>query len=350
MVVITLVSVFVALIVSLICTPVAKLLAVRFKIYASPNHRTVHNGSTPKLGGLSMYFAFTVGLLLYTIFTKNIQLMAGLLLGGGLVLLIGFLDDFFTIGCYRKLVGQTVAAVIAVLFGFLIDTIYLPNGVSLQLGYWSVPISVFWIISLTNAMNLLDGLDGLASGFAIVAAWFVLIGAVLYNHYEIAVTALILIAASGGFLRYNFAPAKIFMGDMGSLFLGFALACISLKAFTSPQTGSHATVLIVLFLVPLADTFIAILRRISAGQHPFSPDKKHIHHRLLSMGFSQIAAVLIIYTATLFCGLVSLIFFVADLKVAIVLLMFFLLLFLFGLVQLGCFDFFSRRKYSKELS
>lgn len=345
---ITLLAIFTTLVISLIGTPIARRLAIRFKLYDSPNHRTVHNGSTPKLGGLSIYFAFTAGLIIYTLFTNEARLLAGLLIGGSLVLIVGLFDDIHNLSCYRKLIGQTLAAVIAVWFGFTVEAVYLPSGVSLQLGFLAAPISVLWIVSVTNALNLLDGLDGLASGFTIVAAFFILLGAVIFKNFEIAVTALILIAAALGFLRYNFAPAKIFMGDMGSLFLGYALACISLKAFTTPEGGSHAAVLIILFLVPLADTFLSIWRRVSQGRHPFSPDKKHIHHRLLSLGFSQTAAVVIIYAATFLCGVTGLVLFVADIKIALLLLGALLLFFLFGLIQLGCFDFLSGKEYSEE--
>jgi len=347
--IITFVSVFTALIVALVFTPIAKKIAVRLKIYAPTNHRTVHSGSTPKLGGLSIFFAFTVGLIIFTFYTKEIRILGGLLMGGSLMLIVGLFDDLYNLSCYRKMTGQTLAAIVAVAFGFVVDTIYLPSGTVLHLGVWAAPLSVFWIVALTNAINLIDGLDGLASGFAIVVAFFVFAGAIIFDNLGIAATSLILIAATLGFLRYNFAPAKIFLGDMGSLFLGFALACISLKAFTLPETGSHVAVLLVLFLVPLADTFIAILRRVREGRHPFSADKKHIHHRLLDLGLSQTGAVLIIYAATFLCGVGALVLFVADTQMALMLLAVILLFFFLAFAQLGCFDFVTRREYSKEL-
>lgn len=346
---IALLPVIATLIISLLATSVAKKIAIRLNIYAPTNDRTVHNASTPKLGGLSIFFAFTVGLIILAFVTRDVKTLSGLLVGGSMMLIIGLFDDLYNLSCYRKMAGQTLAAIVAVAFGFLVDTIYLPSGAIVHLGVWAAPLSIFWIVALTNGINLLDGLDGLASGFVIVVASFVFLGAIAFHKLGIAATALILIAASLGFLRYNFAPAKIFMGDMGSLFLGYALACISLKAFTMPETGSHAAVLLVLFLVPLADTCIAILRRVSEGRHPFSADKKHIHHRLLDLGLSQTAAVLIIYAATFLCGVASLVLFVADTYIALALLAIILLFFFVAFAQLGCFDFVTRREYSKEL-
>lgn len=346
---VTLLSALSALVISLLCTPAIRELAIRFNILAWPNHRTVHKNVTPKLGGLSIYLAFTVGLTIFVFFTQEENNLWGLLIGGSLVLLVGLFDDIKHLSCYNKLLGQTIAAIITVYFGFTIDTIYLPSGISLKLGYWAAPLSVFWIVMITNAVNLLDGLDGLASGFSIVIALFVLIGATIYQNVDIAATSFILIAASLGFLRYNFNPAKIFMGDMGSLFLGYALACLSLKAFTLPNTGSHIAILLVLFLIPLADTSLAILRRVSYGRHPFGADKKHIHHRLLELGLSQTSSVLVIYAATFLCGLTSLWLFVADMRTALILLSGIFLLSLFALILLGCFDFLTRKEYSKKL-
>jgi UDP-GlcNAc:undecaprenyl-phosphate GlcNAc-1-phosphate transferase len=346
---ITLLSVFTTLVISLVFTPLARRLAIRLQIFASPNHRTVHNDLTPKLGGLSIFAAFAIGLIIYAQFSHRFDNLWGLLFGGGFVLLVGLKDDLYHLSCYRKLLGQTVAAIIAVYFGFMTDTLYLPSGITLELGYWAAPLSVLWIVGITNAVNLLDGLDGLASGFTIVVALFVLLGAVVLANFEAAAIALILIAAAAGFLRYNLTPAKIFMGDSGSLFLGFALAGLSLKAFTVPFMGSHLAVMVVLFLVPLADTSLSIVRRISSGKHPFSPDKKHIHHRLLDLGLSQTAAVLIIYAATFVSGLFSLVLFVANFNQAIILLTGILLLSLLALVHLRSFDFLSKKDYPRKV-
>jgi UDP-GlcNAc:undecaprenyl-phosphate GlcNAc-1-phosphate transferase len=337
------------LLVAIAATPGAHKIAVHLKIFASKNERTVHNDATPKLGGLSIFLAFASGLLILTYFTKDVPTMAGLLLGGTLMLFVGLIDDLSELTCYRKMAGQVFAAISAVAFGFVVETIYLPWGATMELGVWAAPLSVFWIVALINAINLLDGLDGLAAGFVAVSALFVFIAAMLFHSIVVAAPALILCAAALGFLRYNFAPAKIFMGDMGSLFLGYMLACTSLKAFTLPEVGTNAAGLLALFLLPLADTLIAILRRLSEGRHPFSADRKHIHHRLLGLGLSQTAAVLIIYAATFLCGAVALVLLSAEAHISVTVFVFLLLLFVLAFVQLGCFDFLNRREYSKEL-
>lgn len=336
--------------ISLVSTPLARKIALRFNICASPNNRTVHKKPIPKLGGLSIFLAFAIGLIAHSYLTNDYKTLAALLVGGGFVLCVGLLDDIFHLSCYRKLIGQTIAAIVAVYFGFSINSFYLPAGLSIELGYWGGALSVLWIVSITNAVNLLDGLDGLAAGFTIVVALFILFAAVIFHNFEIAAIALILVAASVGFLKYNFSPAKIFMGDMGSLFLGFVLACLSLKTFTLLDSGTHLSALLVLFLIPLADTLLAILRRMVSGQSPFTADKKHIHHRLLGLGLSQTGAVLIVYSATFICGVLSLVLYVAGIRLALIILGGILLLTMMALVQLGSFDFLTRKEYSKKLS
>lgn len=346
----TLISVSASLAISLMLTPAVIKLAARLGVVASPNHRTVHKNCTPKLGGLGIFFAFAVGLLIFASFTKNPNQVWGLLAGGGAVLLLGLCDDIHGISCYRKLAGQTIAAIIAVYFGYKVDSIFLPFGLSLKLGYWALPMSVVWIVGITNAVNLLDGLDGLAAGFSIVVSFFVLLGAVMLQNYETAAVAFILIAASLGFLKYNFAPAKIFLGDTGSLFLGFILACLSFKAFHSPATGVALSVPMALLLLPIADTALAILRRLSRGRHPFEADKEHIHHRLLELGLSQTSAVLILYSASFICGVIGMTLLVVDTERSWLILTGLWLSLMLALNLLGCFGFLSRKEYASGLS
>ncbi|MFQ5605419.1 MAG: glycosyltransferase family 4 protein [bacterium] len=347
---ITLLSVIAAFVLSLMITPLARRLAVRYKIFASSNHRTIHQGSMPKLGGLGIFLAFLTGFLIYAGATHKIDQFAGFILGSSAVLAVGLIDDIMHLSCYRKLCGQILAAVIAVFAGFKLQVVYLPFAVVLDLGIWSAPLSVLWIVSITNAVNLLDGLDGLASGFTVITALFVLFSAVIFQNLEIAALAVILIAATLGFLKYNFNPAKIFMGDMGSLFLGFVLACLSMQAFTTTAGGTHLSPLLVLFLIPLTDTLLAVVRRVMSGRSPFTADKKHLHHRMLAAGMSQTATVLMVYSATFVCGVLSLVLYMADVQLAVIMISGILLLNLLALVQLGSFDFLSRKEYSRELS
>ena len=343
-----LVAIAAALLISLICTPFSKKLAIRYKIVALPNHRTIHNSTTPKLGGLSIYLAFASALIILAVYDQGMSNLGGLLLGGGVVLFVGLFDDILGLSCYRKLIGQTIAAIVAVSFGFVAETIYLPSGESLNLGWWAFPLSVLWIVGITNAVNLLDGLDGLATGFTIIITVFICAAAVMSQNYQLAVVAAILIATCSGFLRYNFSPAKIFLGDMGSLFLGFLLACLSLKAFVVPGSGVHVLVVLGIFMIPLADTFLSIFRRLSNGRHPFWADKQHIHHRLLDAGMSQVKAVLVIYAATLLCGVVCLLYFATNIQIGILLYSGLALLFLLALGHLHCFDFFKTKVTYKK--
>jgi len=254
---------------------------------------------------------------------------------------LGFLDDIFTLSCYRKLFFQTIAALIAVYFGFKIESAILPFS-TLPLGYFSVPLSLLWIVGVTNAINLLDGLDGLASGISILLGLLIIIISGFTNNLVLAALTLVLITSTLGFLRYNFPPAKIFMGDTGSLFLGFCLACLSIKAFTFDTMGTHLGALFVPFSLPITDTLLAIIRRTSEGNHPFSADKKHIHHRLLDLGFNQYSAVFIIYATTIVFAAVGMIIIFIEMHYAVLFLAAIFAIFIVGLFQLDCFDFIGK--------
>lgn len=334
-----LIPVISAFVISLLLTPIVRKIAIRFKVYASPNHRTVHEEHKPKLGGLAMYVAFATGLLLYSWLEGDFRPALGLLAGGSVALFVGFLDDVHGLNCYVKLSGQTLAALVAVQFGFVFDKIYFPLGFIWEPGMLAVPLTVLWIVAVINAFNLLDGLDGLAAGFAILLGIFLISGALIHQHIHTAVFTGVLIAAAGGFLKHNFHPAKIFMGDSGSLFLGFSFAVLALRGYTVPGQGVHASVLIVLFFVPLMDTVIAIIRRVSQGLHPFTADRKHVHHRFLKLGLSHRLAVFALYGIALSCGMTSLILLVVHVYGALLILLMFVTIATIGLYLLGCFNF-----------
>ncbi|NIR49847.1 undecaprenyl/decaprenyl-phosphate alpha-N-acetylglucosaminyl 1-phosphate transferase [candidate division KSB1 bacterium] len=346
----TLISVFAALLISTTLTPTVRKLAYRFGIVAEPNHRTVHKHLTPKLGGLSIFAAFSIGVLILAILHPDNMNVLGIWLGSMVVLMLGFLDDIRGLGCYSKLSGQVLAASIALALGFKIKTIYLFSGHAIDLGVWGAPLTIFWIVGITNAVNLLDGLDGLASGFSVIVSGFALIAAAMIGNYEMVALTLVLSAALLGFLKYNFAPAKIFLGDTGSLFLGFTLACLSVNAFHFQNAGPDILAAAILFWLPLADTNIAIFRRLSKRQHPFRADQEHIHHRLLKLGLSQSSAVSSIYAVTFVCGSISLLLFAGSLKLGGLLLFGFAVLFVFALIHLGCFDFVRRKPVSGNLA
>ncbi len=314
-------------------------LALRHRIVAVRNHRTVHSVVTPRLGGISLFLTFALALMVCASYAGMPNRVWGLLAASTLVVLLGLVDDVRGVSCYRKLAAQTLAAGLAVYFGWRVETVTLPGGTTLALGVWSAPLSLLWIVGLTNAMNLLDGLDGLATGVAGLTAAALAAVAALNQQAAVAVLALALAGACAGFLRYNFAPARIFLGDTGSLLLGFALACLALPAFALPAGGVNLVPLLVLFFLPLADTTLALLRRVSRGRHPFHADKEHIHHKLLERGGSHRSVAGTLYLAALASGLAALAVVIAPSWATWTLLSAVLLLHTGALVRLGCFDF-----------
>jgi len=202
-----------------------------------------------------------------------------------------------------KLLGQIFAAGILVLFGIQIEWINYPGGGYLYTEYFSIPITIFWVISFTNVVNLIDGLDGLAAGVSAIASVTVILVAAQMGYYQVGILTAALAGGIIGFIRYNFNPATIFMGDTGSMFIGYMMAAISvLGAFKTAATVALIVPAIALGL-PIMDTAFAIMRRYSNGRPIFSPDKGHLHHRLLAMGMNQKQAVLLMYGITALLGI-----------------------------------------------
>lgn len=292
-------GVILAFVLALVITPWVKRLAIKINAIDKPNARKVHKCLMPRLGGLAVFVSFALVALLTRPLT--IQL-TGLLFGGLLIVLLGILDDTKGLSAKVKLAGQIIAALAVIPFGIQVDFITNPlSGGVIALGILAIPVTVFWIISVTNAVNLIDGLDGLAGGTSMIAA--LTIAAVSWkqgmldgvNNSEVAILALILAAAVLGFLRYNFHPAKIFLGDTGSMFLGYCLAVLAVMGLTKSAAAISVFIPIVILGIPLLDTFFAIVRRCYNGQPIFQPDKNHLHHRLMAMGLSHRQTVLVIY-------------------------------------------------------
>ncbi|WP_028559258.1 glycosyltransferase family 4 protein [Paenibacillus pinihumi] len=301
----------IALVLALVLTPLVKKFAFAVGAIDKPNHRKVHTRIMPRLGGLAIYVAFAAGLLVLLPFapeglfdSSDMNLIRAMLAGGTLIVLIGALDDRFELSAKVKLAGQLVAACIVV-FGFdvKINFVNIPFGGSMQsIAEWiSIPLTIFWIVGVTNAINLIDGLDGLASGVSGIAIGTILIMATLMGFEPIILMSALLLGGIVGFLFFNFHPAKIFMGDSGSLFLGFSLAMMSMLAFKQITIVSFVTPLLIIG-VPLSDTFFAIVRRLINKKPIFAPDKGHLHHCLRELGFSHRKTVLIIYAIAAFFG------------------------------------------------
>ncbi|QAY67737.1 glycosyltransferase family 4 protein [Paenibacillus protaetiae] len=302
----------IALIIALIMTPLVKKFAFKIGAIDKPNHRKVHTRIMPRLGGLAIYIAFVAAFLLLLPFMpgdllrpRDMNLIRALFTGGTLIIILGAFDDRLELSAKLKLVVQIAAACVVVFgFGIKIDLVNVPFGDAMQpIASWvSIPLTIIWIVGVTNAINLIDGLDGLAAGVSGIAILTILIMASLMGNEAIILLCVLLLGGIVGFMFFNFHPAKIFMGDSGSLFLGFSLATLSMLGFKQVTIVSFVTPLLVIG-VPLSDTFFAIVRRKLNNRPIFEPDRGHLHHRLRDLGFSHRRTVLIIWgVAAIFGG------------------------------------------------
>lgn len=296
-----------AFLVALGLTPWVRSKAVSWGAVDIPNQRKVHRRAMPRLGGPVIYLAFVPAALVSSSFKMPVL---GLACGATLILLLGMVDDIRGISPRVKLAGQILAALSVIPFGVRVDFVTNPlNSEMLYLGLLAIPVTVFWLVAVTNAVNLIDGLDGLAGGISCIASLTMAVIAFLqFNIFEvdgqleIMSLALILAASIIGFLRYNFHPASIFLGDSGSMLLGFSLGAISVMGLTKSATAISVIIPLVVMGIPLLDTLLAIVRRYQDHRPIFQPDREHLHHQLLARGFSHRKAVLSIYGVSLVMG------------------------------------------------
>lgn len=267
--------------------------------------RRMHKKPIPRLGGLAIYGGFLCSIL---IFGQLDETMLCVLLGAAIIVALGIFDDVLALGAKLKFVVQIVAAAIPVCIGNLQIGLFtnlnpLSDTPFVHLGILAVPVTIIWIVGITNAVNLIDGLDGLAVGVSSIAAITMLAVALLTGNMPIAITMAALAGACIGFMPYNLNPAKIFMGDTGSTFLGYMLATVSIMGlFKFYAVISFAVPFLILGL-PIFDTANAIIRRVAAGRSPMSPDRGHVHHKLIDMGFNQKQAVAVLYVISAILGL-----------------------------------------------
>jgi UDP-GlcNAc:undecaprenyl-phosphate GlcNAc-1-phosphate transferase len=296
----------ISMIVSIASTPIVKMIAIKYGFVDKPDNRKVHTSLMPRLGGLAIVIGATAGLLYLT---PKYMFLIPIMIGGLVVLLIGILDDKYSLSPKVKLLGQLVAACIVVFSGLDIEFISLPfvEG-KIQLGLFGYVLAIIWIIGVTNAINLIDGLDGLAGGVSAIAMTSILAMAVINGNTLVIILTVILIGSTLGFLIFNFHPAKIFMGDTGALFLGYSIAVISISGLYKSVTLFSLIVPIIILGIPIFDTLFAIIRRLLNKQKISSPDKSHLHHCLLSMGFSHRTTVIIIYCMGIMFGISAIIF------------------------------------------
>ncbi|RJQ46588.1 MAG: undecaprenyl/decaprenyl-phosphate alpha-N-acetylglucosaminyl 1-phosphate transferase [Gaiellales bacterium] len=265
-----------------------------------PDPRKIHDDPIPRLGGIAIFFGFIIPALM---FLELSQQMKGVLIGASVITLFGAVDDLRGTSPIVKFTGQFIAAAILVSYGVRIDYFSLPyfGVIELDLVY-AVPLTVIWVVTLVNIFNFIDGMDGLAAGVCTIAAVTFAVIALSLGRPGAAILAAILAGTTLGFLRHNFFPASIFMGDSGSMLLGFVLATITVHGVLKSVAAVTLVIPLLIMGVPMFDLSLTILRRIKNRQNIFQPDRGHLHHRLFNIGYSQRKAVLVLYA---WCTLMS---------------------------------------------
>lgn len=262
--------------------------------------RRMHTKATPLIGGLAVYIAFCLS----TLFLEDVSVSLPYLLGGAVIVLCGMIDDRFSLHAGIKLLFQIIAGIVLCALDVTVEHICF-FGHTVDVGIFEYPLTVLWIVAVTNALNLIDGLDGLCTGLSIIISGGIALTAILNGHSEVFVCAMIFMCACLGFLPHNKHPAKIFAGDTGSMFFGFALATMCMEVTFVSDTVLPSALPIVLLGIPIFDTVFAIIRRLRAGTNIFKGDKKHIHH-VLSERYSHSKAVLLLSLAALLCDGIAL--------------------------------------------
>lgn len=304
------ITVICAFLITFTTTPIARVIAFKVGAVDIPrDNRRMHKKPIPRMGGLAIFLGFAITVI---VFCDQTLENTGLLLGAMLLVVVGIFDDIYSISALLKLLLQLVSAAIAVLMGNVINGVTL-FGNYIDFGSFAIPLSIVWIAALINAVNLIDGLDGLSCGVSAISSLSLLFSAFFLPEPSITIILLIASLAGSciGFLPFNFNPASIFMGDTGSMFLGYTLAVISIQGFFKIDALLSFWIPFLVFALPILDTTCAFTRRILHGKSPFSADRGHIHHKLIDMGFTQKQSVMILYSI---CGIlgVSAVLFAMD--------------------------------------
>jgi len=297
----------VAGLISYFATPIVKNLAYKVGAIDVPkDERRMHKTPIPRLGGLAIFIAFLFAVILFADIDRQMQ---GILLGAVMIVVLGVLDDIMTLKALPKFLVQIAAAAVVVYHGVSIQFLSNPNVFSdvsyINLGWLSVPVTIIWIVAITNAVNFIDGLDGLAVGVSAISTASLLVIALMVAEMNVSIVLAALLGACIGFIPYNKNPAKIFMGDTGATFLGFILATLSIQGLFKLYAIISFAVPFLILGIPIFDICFAFLRRIAKGQNPMVADRGHVHHRLIDMGFNQKQAVAISYMLTAILGLAA---------------------------------------------
>ena len=337
-----LLMIFIPFVFVVLAIPFVKKIATHVGALDIPNERKVHKTPMPRLGGLGIYGGFLLG---YMVFGEHTAIMNSILIGSFILIITGMIDDIKPLNPFPKFIGQLASALIVVIYGNLLlrDVTFL--GLYIDFKIFAYPITVLFILGCINCLNLIDGLDGLAAGISSI--FFLTIGIIAYFQGRIGlsfVLTFIMLGSTLGFLVHNFNPAKIFMGDSGSMFLGFIISVITLLGFKTILTSSIIIPLCIL-VVPILDTACAIIRRKLKGESIGTPDKSHFHHQLLRRNCGVRKTVLIIYLITALFSLASIIWLLVDYNIGYI---------VYGVLMIGLMIFvfktailFERKKERK---
>lgn len=325
--------------------PSIKKMAFHIGAIDLPGGRHIHKVKMPKLGGLAIFLGFLLGYILFCVQTPQ---MISILIGGFLVLLIGIFDDIKRLPASVQFIGQIASALVVVYYGGIVMQDVSAYGIYINFGIFAKPLTILFIVALMNCMNFIDGLDGLSSGIATI--FFITISIIIYytgiyNGLDASLT-LIMIGATLGFLVHNFYPAKIFLGNSGSFFLGYIISVISLLGFKNVTITSFIVPVLIL-AIPILDTLFAIIRRLLKGQSPTQGDREHLHHQILNRTSSQVKTVLIIYFIDILFAMTSIEYVAGNPKLGQVIYFIILIIILWFILFTNII--FDRKKIKKEI-
>jgi len=286
----------------LFLTPLLRRMAAENGYLDHPGERKVHKNAVPRIGGVAIAVAFYVSLaLIYALFHDKLRgsmmYLTGFSIGAMIIILVGIWDDLWGLNAPKKIAGQIAAALMLMPFGFVIRELNIPFVGIVQVG-WELGalFAIFWIVGIVNTINFIDGIDGLAAGVAVIISLALFAVSIATGQVLMAAICVVLVGGALGFLRHNFHPATIFMGDCGAMLLGFVLAAVSIKVlFQNPSVSTGPLTSVLIFGLPVVDTTWAIIRRLAKRESPFCADKQHIHHRFVDIGLTQRQTVVALY-------------------------------------------------------
>ena len=329
----------------LIIVPFIKKMAYHINAIDIPRTRHIHKEVMPKLGGVAIFLGFLLG---YMLFCNQTPQMISILIGGFIIVFTGVLDDIKSLPSKVKFLGQIISAAIVVYYGGIVMQDVSAYGIYLNFGIFAKPLTILFIVSLINCMNFVDGMDGLAAGIAEI--YFITISIIIYftgiyNGLDASLT-LIMMGAVLGFLFHNFYPAKIFMGDSGSMFLGYIISVVSLLGFKNVTITSFVVPVLIL-AIPILDTLFAIIRRLLKHQSPAKADKEHLHHQIFNKTNSQVKTVLIIYFVDILFSLASIVYVIKNPELGQIIYSILLVIIVWFILTTNII--FDRKKLKKDL-